>query len=150
MLYDDFLPVVVQGARNLCSVFYLFNPQTGQYEPLHTVDQGFWNYSLHEDEQCIVSHEQDGYRDGEIKIYAWRGNVLILLRRATIGTLRTVEFDDDGMTEHWDFSRYEIIARDYTRDAESGEIIYQQVYPQDDPQYEEHRALLDAALWEGL
>lgn len=148
--YDDFVPVVVKGARNLCSVFYLYDPQTGQYEPLHTVDRGFWNYSLDEEKQYVISHEQDGYRDGEKKIYAWQGNELILLRSATVGYLHTVEFDDTGMTERLDFSRYEVIIRDYTTNQESGQIIYRETYPNDDPQYEEHLALLDAALWEGL
>ena len=148
--YADFAPVVVRGARNICQVFYLYNPQADQYEPLYMEDQGFWNYTLNAEKRYITSHEQDGYRDGEIKIYEWQDNALALLRGATVGTLRTVEFGDDGMTERWDFKFYEIVARDYTKAVEGGEIIYRQTYSEDDPQYEEHLAMLNEALWDGL
>lgn len=148
--YEDFVPTVVLGARNYCSVFYLYNPQTGLYEPLYTIDQGFWNYSLNDEKKYIISEEQDGYLYRDIKIYAWQENMLTLLRCATVEGLRTVEFDDAGMTEYRDFSRYEMTVRDFTNDPERGEIIYQQVYPEDDPQYEDHRVLLNTVLWDGL
>jgi len=148
--HDDFVPTIVMGARNFFSVFYLYNLETGQYEPVYTEDQGFCNYILFPEKGYFISSVSDGYRDGETKIYAWEGNTPVLLRSATVGSLHTVEFEDAAMIERWDFGRYEMVIRDYTKETDSEQIIYQQVYAEDDPQVEEHLAMLDTKLWEGM
>lgn len=131
-------------------MFYLFNPQTAQYEPVYTGDQGLCNYTLMPEEGYVVSSVSDGWRDGETQIYQWQDGALKLLRRATVRAARTVDLDDTGMVEQWDFNQYEMIVCDYTADEEGGQIIWRETYPEDDSQYEEHLALFDAKLWEGL
>lgn len=148
--HDDFVPATTRGASNFFSAFYLYNPQTGQYEPVYTGDQGLCNYTLDQEKRYVVSSVNDGYRNGETKIYAWQGSMLTLLRSATVGSVHTVEFDGVGMTERWDFSHYEMIIRDYTTEAAGGQIIYQQTYLDDDPLYEEHLLALDSLLWDGM
>lgn len=150
--YDDFVPFVVKGARNLCAVFYLYNPQTGLYESLNTPtdDTGYWNHSLDADKRYVISHVQDGWQYGEKRIYAWEGNTLVLLRSATVSQVHTFEYDDTGMTDRWDFTRNEMIVWDRTKELASEQVLYHEIYPDDDPAYEEHVALLEAALWDGL
>lgn len=128
----------------------MYNPATGQYEPLRGVDQGFCNYTLVPEKRYVISSMNDGYQYGETKIYQWHENTLALLRSATVANVYSTEYDEDSYTERWDFSRYELIVYDHTQDEQSGQIIYHETYPDDDPQFEAHRASLDAALWEGL
>lgn len=148
--YDDFAPIIVRGATNFISAFYLYNPQSGRYEPLYGYEEGFCNYSLDPEKGYVVSSLNDGYQYGVRKIYKWQENKLVLLRSATSAKVHTTEFRDDGYTESWDYRHYEMIVYDHSKDQQGGQIIYQQTYPDDDPQFEEHQELFIAALWEGL
>ena len=148
--HRDFVPVTVMGARNFFSLFYLYNPQNGQYEPVVGGEQGFCNYELYPDSQLLVSSVSDGYRDGETKIYRWAGYDLVLLRSAEVGNLNRMEFDEKRLQERWDFTQYEMTVVDYTEGEGQGKIIYQEVYPEDDPQVEAHLEALQEALWKGL
>lgn len=148
--HDDFVPTTAMGASNFFSAFFLYNPQSGQYEPVYTVDQGFCNYTLMPEKGYVISSVNDGWRNRDIKVYQWQEGSLVLIRRATVSDLHTVEFEDAGMIERWDFSQNEMIIHDYTTGEEGGQVIFQETYPGDDSQVEEHLAALDAALWEGL
>ena len=147
--YADFVPVTAIGARNFFSLFFLFDLQTEQYEPLPG-GESFCNYDLQDEKKLLVSSISDGYRDGEIKIYRWEGNTPVLLRSAKVGNLHTQEFSEKEMWERWDFAQYEMIVLDYTATTEGGQVIYQRIYPEDDPQVEIHLEDLHAALWQGL
>lgn len=58
--------------------------------------------------------------------------------------------EDRGYTEQWDFSRYEMIVYDHTQNEPGGKIINHEIYPENDPKFEEYQALLDVALWDAL
>lgn len=148
--HEDFVPTTTIGASNFYSVFYVYSPQTGQYEPIDTGDAGFCNHTLLPDKGLVVSSENDGYLYRDIKIYQWQSGALTLLRRGIVKGLSTVEFDDVGMTERWDFGRSEMLVYDYTTGVENGECIYQAAHPQEAPQYEEHLAQFEERLWAGL
>lgn len=148
--HDDFVPIISLGASNFFCAFFPYNPQSGQYEPLYGFDQGFCNYTLDPDRGYVISSVNDGYQYGETKIFRWQGDTLVLLRSAKSATVHTVEYREDGCTEQWDFTHYEMIVYDHTKDEQSDPIIYQQTYPNDDPQFEEHQRLLNDALWNGI
>lgn len=148
--HDDFVPVISMGASNFFVAFFVYNPQTALYEPVQTVERGFCNYTLVPEKGYVVSSVNDGVRHRDVLIYQWQNGALQLLRRGTVAGLRSVEYDTAGMVERWDFSRSEIVIYDYTAGVEGGQLIFQEAFPDDDPQYEEHLTLFETKLWEGL
>lgn len=148
--HDDFVPVVSMGARNASFLFYLYNPQTSQYEPVYTTRGKLVNYELDAARQYVISDMQDGYLYGEKIIYKWEGSELVPVRSATRDTIHTTEYGESSVTESWDSTQYEAIVWDHSNGGQEPSKLYHETYPQDDPLYQEHYDALMEALWAGL
>lgn len=141
--YADFVTFPVQGARNVFAAFYVYQPERDRYEYAPVWNGQLCNYELDATHQWVISQAADGMRDGDTWIFAWKDGHLEPLRRLTVGEYEAFAPADTGYTITHDYSRYEVVIRDYTQKI-NGEIIYQQIYDTDDTG-EADGARLDAA-----
>lgn len=129
--YADFVTFPVQGARNMFAEFYIYQPESDRYEYAPVWNGQLCNYELDATHQWVISQVADGMRDGDTWIFAWKDGHLEPLRRLSIADVETFESTDSGYVITHDYSSYEVVIRDYTKNV-NGEIIYEQVYPADE------------------
>ena len=149
---DDLVTFPTLGASNFFADFYVYEPETRQY--VHAPVRGgqICNYTLDAQRRLVISDMNDGARDGEKWIYAWKEGRLSPVRSMIVKTYEEAAFEGHFFTQTTDFSRYTIEIRDYTQGVEGGATLLKQVYSGDDTGEEDARRIQAAEnlLMEGL
>ncbi len=150
---EDIVIVVVMGASNFFSEFFVYDPTTDVYAlATHPdADVGICNYQLHPELGIVESHTSNGNAGllHVTKLYRWEGTKLRLIRSAVSDEWSEGIFEGQTYTNIIHGDTLHVTVRDHT-DMQDESVLWEIMIPKEDA---EQRDIYDeemAALWQGL